>query len=108
MVTTTPTGLYPPARLVKDAQRRGVRFHPIDAQVSDWDCTVEVDGAIRLGLRYVSGLREEVGKKIATASAFPRGRESTLEAEGVRRPASAGGWGPPRNKESRASTREAA
>src|SRR6185295_20279871 len=34
---------------------------------SDWDCTVEADGAIRLGLRYVSGLREQAGKAIATA-----------------------------------------
>ena len=55
-------GFYHPSTLVKDAQRRGVRFHPIDVQVSDWDCTVEADGAIRLGLRYVSGLREQVGQ----------------------------------------------
>jgi error-prone DNA polymerase len=33
--------------------------------VSDWNCTVESDGAVRLGLRYVSGLREEVGRAIA-------------------------------------------
>src|SRR5439155_767768 len=106
LLNNQPMGFYHPSTLVKDAQRRGVRFHPIDAQVSDWDCTVEPDGAIRLGLRYVSGLRQEVGKKIATASADTRGRESTLEAEGVRRPASAGGWGPPRSKECRESTLE--
>src|SRR5213596_2568652 len=85
LLNNQPMGFYHPSTLVKDAQRRGVRFHPIDAQVSDWDCTVEPDGAIRLGLRYVSGLRQEIGKKIATASADTRGRESTLEAEGVRR-----------------------
>ncbi|HTK29527.1 MAG TPA: OB-fold nucleic acid binding domain-containing protein, partial [Vicinamibacterales bacterium] len=51
--------------LVKDAQRRGVRFHPIDVQVSGWDCTVEPDGAIRLGLRYVRGLREQAGRAMA-------------------------------------------
>src|SRR5207248_3212192 len=39
----------------------------IDVQISDWDCTVEPDGAIRLGLRYVSGLRQQVGKAIAMA-----------------------------------------
>src|SRR5256885_17259632 len=60
-------GFYHPSTLVKDAQRRGVRFHPIDVQISDWDCTVEPDGAIRLGLRYVSGLREQVGRAIASA-----------------------------------------
>ena len=61
-------GFYHPSTLVKDAQRRGVRFHPVDVQISDWDCTVEPDGAIRLGLRYVNGLREQVGRAIASAN----------------------------------------
>ena len=65
LLNNQPMGFYHPATLVKDAQRRGVRFAPIDVQVSDWDCTVTPDGAIRLGLRYVTGLREEVGKSIA-------------------------------------------
>ncbi|PYR06224.1 MAG: hypothetical protein DMG00_19490 [Acidobacteria bacterium] len=69
LLNNQPMGFYHPATLVKDAQRRGVRFHPIDVQLSDWDCRVEPDGAIRLGLRYVSGLRQEVGKAIACASA---------------------------------------
>ena len=69
LLNNQPMGFYHPATLVKDAQRRGVRFHPIDVQLSDWDCRVEPDGAIRLGLRYVSGLRQEVGKAIARASA---------------------------------------
>ena len=55
LLNNQPMGFYHPSTLVKDAQRRGVRFHPIDVQVSDWDCTVERDGAIRLGLRYVNG-----------------------------------------------------
>jgi error-prone DNA polymerase len=66
LLNNQPMGFYHPATLVKDAQRRGVVFHAIDVQVSDWNCTVE-DGAVRLGLRYVRGLREEVGKKIANA-----------------------------------------
>ena len=45
LLNNQPMGFYHPATLVKDAQRRGVRFHPIDVQVSDWDCTVEADGA---------------------------------------------------------------
>jgi error-prone DNA polymerase len=65
LLNNQPMGFYHPSTLVKDAQRRGVRFHPIDVQVSEWDCTVEPDGAIRLGLRYVSGLRELVGRAIA-------------------------------------------
>ena len=71
LLNNQPMGFYHPATLVKDAQRRGVRFAPIDVQVSDWDCTVTPDGAIRLGLRYVSGLREEVGKAIAATSGQP-------------------------------------
>jgi error-prone DNA polymerase len=65
LLNNQPMGFYHPSTLVKDAQRRGVRFHSIDVQISDWDCTVEQDGAIRLGLRYVSGLRQEVGKAMA-------------------------------------------
>jgi error-prone DNA polymerase len=66
LLNNQPMGFYHPATLVKDAQRRGVVFHPIDVQVSDWDCTVEQNGAVRLGLRYVRGLRADVGKQIAS------------------------------------------
>jgi len=65
LLNNQPMGFYHPATLVKDAQRRGVRFAPIDVQVSDWDCFVEEDGTVRIGLRYVNGLREEIGKAIA-------------------------------------------
>jgi error-prone DNA polymerase len=64
LLNNQPMGFYHPATLVKDAQRRGVRFMPIDVQVSAWDCAVEADGAVRLGLRYVRGLRAEIGQKI--------------------------------------------
>ncbi len=67
LLNNQPMGFYHPSTLVKDAQRRGVRFHPIDVQISDWGCTVEQDGAIRLGLRYVSGLREQIGRAIEAA-----------------------------------------
>jgi error-prone DNA polymerase len=68
LLNNQPMGFYHPATLVKDAQRRGVRFHPIDVQISDWDCRVEADGAIRLGLRYVHGLREQAGRAIEAGS----------------------------------------
>jgi error-prone DNA polymerase len=68
LLNNQPMGFYHPSTLVKDAQRHGVRFQPIDVQVSDWECTVEADGSIRLGLRYVSGLRQEVGKTIASVT----------------------------------------
>jgi len=67
LLNNQPMGFYHPSTLVKDAQRRGVRFHPIDVQISNWECTVETGGAIRLGLRYVHGLREQAGRAIASA-----------------------------------------
>jgi error-prone DNA polymerase len=71
LLNNQPMGFYHPATLVKDGQRRGVRFHPIDVQQSDWLCRVEPDGAIRLGFMYVNGLRKEVGQ---TMAAFDRTR----------------------------------
>ncbi len=65
LLNNQPMGFYHPSTLVKDAQRRGVRFQPIDVQVSERDCTVEADGSIRLGLRYVNGLRGQAGTLIA-------------------------------------------
>ncbi|MGE5358572.1 MAG: error-prone DNA polymerase [Bacteroidales bacterium] len=67
LLNNQPMGFYHPATLVKDAQRRGVRFAPIDVQRSAWPCTIEQDGAVRLGLCYVNGLRREVGEAIASA-----------------------------------------
>ncbi len=77
LLNNQPMGFYHPATLVKDAQRRGVRFNPIDVQVSQWDCAVEADGAVRLGLRYVRGLRAEVGRKIAAENPQSLHRQSS-------------------------------
>lgn len=66
LLNNQPMGFYSPATLVKDAQRRGVRFTGIDVQHSNWECKVEEDGTIRLGLSYVSGLRKTVGRAIAS------------------------------------------
>jgi error-prone DNA polymerase len=65
LLNNQPMGFYHPASLVKDAQRRGVRFHPIDVQHSDWLCRVEEDGGIRIGFMYVNGLRKETGQAMA-------------------------------------------
>jgi error-prone DNA polymerase len=58
-----PMGFYHPATIIKDAQRHGLRVLPIDVTVSDWICTIE-NGCLRLGLRYVRGLRAEAGRAI--------------------------------------------
>ncbi len=67
MLNNQPMGFYSPATLVKDAQRHGLKCRPIDATRSDWKCTLEeTDGrfAVRLGMRYVKGLRKEVALEI--------------------------------------------
>src|SRR5687767_6906732 len=65
MLNNQPMGFYHPATLVKAAQRHGVRFAPIDVQVSDWECRIEPDGQVRLGFMYVNGLREETGRALS-------------------------------------------
>jgi error-prone DNA polymerase len=62
MLNCYPLGFYHPATLIKDAERHGVKLLPIDVTHSNWSCTIE-NGALRLGLRYVGGLREETGKR---------------------------------------------
>ena len=67
MLNNQPMGFYNPATLVKDAQRHGLRIKPIDVTRSDWLCTLEKSSnelSLRLGLRYVKGLREEIAKQI--------------------------------------------
>ena len=64
-----PMGFYHPATIIKDAQRHGLRVLPIDVMRSDWDCRIETvnigEQCLRLGLRYVRGLRAEAGQAIA-------------------------------------------
>src|SRR5256886_11902246 len=65
MLNNQPMGFYRPTTIVKDAQRHGLKVLPLDALKSDWLCTLEtaVEGpAVRLGLRYARGVREEVAQ----------------------------------------------
>ncbi len=67
MLNNQPMGFYSPATLVKDAQRHGLRFRPVDILRSDYFCTVEVEGKakyLRLGLKYVRGLSTTTARKI--------------------------------------------
>ncbi|MDP9122621.1 MAG: error-prone DNA polymerase, partial [Acidobacteriota bacterium] len=76
-----PMGFYHPATLIKDAQRHGVEVRPIDVQLSGLRCRWEdrpvspslprssrlaapANGAIRLGFRFVRGLRHKAGLTI--------------------------------------------
>src|SRR5206468_2202733 len=63
LLNAWPMGFYHPATLVKDAQRHGTEVFPIDVARSGWKCRWERRG-VRLGLRFVQGLRETTGKTI--------------------------------------------
>jgi error-prone DNA polymerase len=62
LLNNQPMGFYHPATIVGDAARHGQAIRPVDINHSDWLCVIEADGAVRLGLRYVRGLREEAGR----------------------------------------------
>ena len=73
LLNAWPMGFYHPATLVKDAQRHGVETRPIDVNHSGWDCRWEgtarrsggqANGAIRLGMRYVKGVKQQTGERI--------------------------------------------
>jgi len=62
-------GFYHPATLVKDAQRHGLHFRPVDVMHSQWNCTIE-EGEVRLGFNYVRGLRKEPAEALVAARPF--------------------------------------
>ena len=68
MLNNWPLGFYHPATLVKDAQRHGLEVRPVDVAHSNWLCRLEATAghswALRLGLRFVGGLRESVGRVV--------------------------------------------
>ncbi len=86
LLNNQPMGFYSPATIVKDAQRHGLKMLPVDVTCSEWGCTLETVArgqwpvasktivqdarpaggtpALRLGLRYVRGLREEVAQAL--------------------------------------------
>ena len=68
LLNAQPMGFYPPATLVRDAQRRGVRVLPPCIRRSEATCTVE-DGAVRIGLGYVREVRREAAERLTAERA---------------------------------------
>ncbi|HKD02430.1 MAG TPA: error-prone DNA polymerase [Terriglobales bacterium] len=82
MLNNQPMGFYRPATLAKDAQRHGLKMLPIDVTKSEWNCTLEpavvrsslvvvdqnpgrpAEPAVRMGLRYARGVREEAAQAL--------------------------------------------
>jgi error-prone DNA polymerase len=81
LLNNQPMGFYHAATIVKDAQRHRQRVLAVDVTRSAWLCTVE-DGAVRLGLNYVKGLRERAGRAMVAARA---GRAFASVADVARR-----------------------
>jgi error-prone DNA polymerase len=80
LLNNQPMGFYRPATIVKDAQRHGLKVLPIDVMKSEWQCTLELSAistqqsvsstALRLGLRYARGLREEAAQSLVRQRAL--------------------------------------
>jgi error-prone DNA polymerase len=82
LLNNQPMGFYSPATIVKDAQRHGLKILPVDVTGSEWKCTLETGSevvgrsslvvsqagatavALRMGLRYVRGLREDAAQAL--------------------------------------------
>jgi error-prone DNA polymerase len=81
LLNSQPMGFYAPAQLVRDAREHGVEVRPVDVLRSQWDCSLEdaASPALRLGLRMVSGLREEDGRAVVDA-ARAHGTFTSVEA----------------------------
>jgi len=66
LLNEQPMGFYPPASLVRDAQRHGVEVRSPDVNLSDARCSLEPCGsepqaahAVRVGLAYVQSVGED-------------------------------------------------
>ncbi len=99
LLNAWPLGFYHPATLVKDAQRAGVEVHPVDVNRSGWRCRWE-GGGIRLGLRWLHGLRRSTGEAIELeqdrrpfVDPTDLGRRCELDAQALERLAHVGALG---------------
>ncbi len=67
LLNNQPMGFYSAATLLQDGRRHELKSHPACVQKSDWACTVVGEKTIRLGLRYVRGLRQTVVRAMLEA-----------------------------------------
>jgi len=74
LLNEQPMGFYPPASLVRDAQRRGVEVRPPDVNRSEAQCSLEACDdrsqagahAVRIGLAYVSSVGKDDAEALET------------------------------------------
>ncbi|HEV7572389.1 MAG TPA: error-prone DNA polymerase, partial [Thermoanaerobaculia bacterium] len=93
LLNAWPMGFYHPATLIKDAERHGVTVLPIDVNHSGWHCRWE-RGAVRLGMKFVKGLRAIAANAIEEAAPFVSAddlaRRATLRGDQLTKLAYAG------------------
>ncbi len=69
LLNAQPMGFYPPASLVRDAQRRGVEVQPPHVNGSEAKCSVET-GTVRIGLGYIRSVGEDEATAIAAGQPY--------------------------------------
>jgi error-prone DNA polymerase len=67
LLNEQPMGFYPPDALVHDAQRRGITILPPHINRSGVECNVDEQLAVRIGLGYVLGVKEEEVRQLVEA-----------------------------------------
>jgi error-prone DNA polymerase len=73
LLNAQPMGFYSASQLTQDVSRHGIEVRPVDVTASTWDNALEDQSdrtrqpAIRLGLREVRGLSEDVAHRIEAA-----------------------------------------
>jgi error-prone DNA polymerase len=89
LLNAQPMGFYSPAQLVRDAREHGVVVREVDVRHSDWDSTIEADGALRLGLRIIAGFQQGWAEQIVAgrSQGMPLDRLAKLLGMGLPRPA---------------------
>jgi error-prone DNA polymerase len=74
LLNNQPMGFYHPATIIKDAARHGINTLPVDVLRSAWECTLketkQEQYAVRLGLKFVRGLRKRTAEQIVGAQPF--------------------------------------
>src|SRR5579862_3950959 len=102
LMNAQPMGFYPPASLVRDAQRRGVEVLPPHVNLSEAQCALE-SGAVRVGIGYVQAVGETDAQTVASAQPYgglrDLARRSTVKQDVLEALVMAGAcdeWGPRR------------
>lgn len=98
LLNSLPMGFYSASTLLEDAKRKGVEIRPFCVEHSEWECSLEPmrrgggtaspsDAApeesafaIRLGLKFMKGLPQSLGRRIVEGRPFRSVRELTLQA----------------------------